>query len=638
MSPDNQFESLQQAFQELWRRERAPLIASSGAVVARLRALRAATTSSTDWDQELEALSRLAESAANSMLQTDASDTAASAHSVLLWAMTFELFLHPSEEGLATFRALARHSWILEHSMTRLILAAMHEGSATRDLWIVLVKARLPKPTRPADANGHSRDLTTWGDVFLPNLSHAPVDELTTPVAILFQEDSAFLFEYLESFADWGLVEHALILSGAVATFDKWQTALCHSATAFDTTGQWGRSFIVLLLLKRAQDDLLLEPGEQLFGKSQTEDVWALEALIAEVRKRSDWITLLRCWSVAIFRSYIALNDSAASQNNQRAARKQARLIQILESMPDEIRLTRPTGPPPVGYPAWFAWYERGLECRWHLHMGGNAVPTEQVLDLYREAVTWETDVSKQVRYHHAQIVFGRQELIVGTLDLHLGATLASAVDTVASWDALWHRTLSLREVVEFGSVGNDDSDAWLDRSASSSLTELVIRLGIAAVETIAQSASQAPAQDGAKLASLLTLIQESVIEMASIEVLRADVWTHALRYLLLLWGRVRSAPAEHATFDVPQQTEHERQLIQYLWTDPTELLRALTACSDNGIQDDVLTAQLSLTSQDFEASFAQAKRLSQMSRPGRGLSAASLALGTRLAAALAAN
>ena len=596
-----------------------------------------ATKPTTNWEQELEELTRSAALAADSMLLANPSDTAISEQSLLLWSLVFELFSHPSEESLAAFHSLSRHSWILEQSRARLILTAMREGAATRATWLELIKAKLPRPVSAAEASQHQRSMSTWGDAFQPNRSHASVDDVMAPMTVLLQEDSASLFEYLESLGDWELVEHALLLSGAVSTFAEWQGALSRSAVAFDAAGKWEKSFVVLLLLKRAQDDLLLEPGEQLFGKSQSETAWDVEAVIAEVRKRVDWMALLRCWSVVVFRNYIAFKDSASSQNTPKAARKQARLMQILGFMPDEVRHTRPSGPPPSGYPAWYAWYERGLECLWHLPSGGNAVPTAQVLDLYRQAITWETNVSKEVRHRRAQIDYGRQELFVGALDLHLGATLADSAHTVTAWAALWRQTLPLREAVEFGTTDSDDQDAWLDRSASSSLTELVIRLGIAAAHTIAQSPSEAPEQDGLKIASLLGLMQESVIEMASIEVLRADVWTQAIRYMLLLWGRLRSAPAGYALLPRTEQAVHERSLIQYVSTDPAELLRALTASANNGIPDAVLTTQLSSASLDFATSLAHAKRLSQIGRPGRELPPATLALGDRLAAALAA-
>lgn len=628
-SPD--FDNVQQAFQQLWGGDRIELKAAVSNLVSRLAAIEAKVRETVGWEEAVAELTCSAETATRSMGGTAAEDVESLGQALLLCAITLELGLQPSARKLSTFRSLAGHSWVLENSMSHVILVAMSEDETTRLSWLELLKGCLPQPVPDNQWTNDPLNPPSWGDVFRPNRSQASLDALIPPLTVLLKVDSEFAFAYLESLRDWEFVEHALLLSGAVSTLERWSTALAQASRPFTASGDWTGSVVGLLLMKHAQEELLLRPGEHLFGRSVSEPTWSSEIVIGEVRKRPDWLSMLRALSVGVFRDYIATADSAHTKHNDRMAHRLSRLEQLLEGMPSEVRQTRPEGELPAGYPAWFEWYERALEVHWHLEANPSSTPTAQVIALYGRAVMWDSANCNDVRLHRAQIGYGKSELIIGRLDLYLGAALTAAPQAAKTWGALWQQTFNLREMVEFGGHSEDDAEAWQDRGAASSLTELVLRLGIAVADMSFQSSTQLVDRYRSESSSLLCLLQTCAMEMAEIEVRKTDVWTHALRYVLLLWGRCRMQLNDVDEIEFAASAPDERQLIEYLSTDPMELLFALTACARNGIADQTLARQLASARIDSSAALSQAKLSSETGRPRQRLSEESISLAERL-------
>jgi hypothetical protein len=635
-SSSQYIDTLQQALQELLRGDRAALKATVSTLVSRLIATEGKDSTTVDWREEVAALTRSAEDTARLMVTTAAEDAEFVGQALLLCAITLELGLRPSAHKLSSLRNLADHSWVLEHSLAHVILVAMNEDEVTRLSWLELLKGLLPQPVQGNQPTDNPRNHPTWGDVFQANRPHASLDPLIAPLTVLLKVDAAFGFSYLESIRDWEFVGHALLLSGSVSTFERWSTALAQASPAFSASGDWTGSVLGLLLMKHAQEELLLCAGDLLFGRSSSEPLWSCEYVVAEVRKRSDWLPMLRCWSVSTFRDYIATADSAPRKHNDRVAHRLSRLERILESMPVEVRQTRPTGELPTAYPAWFVWYERALEVRWHVQSNSSSIPTAQVIALYGQAVTWDSAVCNDVRLHRAQISYGRSELVLGQLDFHLGAAMAAAKQPAKSWDALWQRTFNVREITEFGGYSGDDSEDWQDRSAASSLTELVLRLGLAVADTMLRTSTQPLDKRSSEACSLLCLLQSSAMEMASIEILRADAWTHALRYVLLFWGLCRALAEAVDGNEIPASAREERQLLEYLSTDPTELLLALAACANNGIAEQTIARQLTDARIDFASVLSRATMFSKMSRPRQRLPQECVALAERLCGLMA--
>lgn len=634
-SPHTEFEAIQQAFQDLWRRDRTVVAAWADPLLSRLKSVEMAQPDKVDWEHEFDELTGLSAAAAASVAEIDAGQKETFSHAILLWAVGIELALNPTAKKQAVLRGLSRHSWILEHSLTHIILTAMNEDAVTHETWLEAIKQGLPGPEALVDEGGARSTLPDWGELFRPNMSHAGVEPLMTRLQVLLEADKPYLFQYLDSLTDWGLMEHALLFSGAVSSFEAWAVALSHVPLTFDSSGNWTGIKLGLVLMRRAQEELLLTAGEGLFGRAKDEAPWRVEHVVAAIQARADALPLLRSLAVVAFRDYVGHLDSSSRQANPRITSKISRLKDILNCVPADLRVTRVSGDLPAGYPAWFSWYERGLESHWHVERGGSAVPSAQVLSLYEQAVTWDSKESLDVRNLRTQIGYGRSEMFVGALDLLLGATLAESSDAVASWERLWSKTLPLREVVEFGGYSGDESQGWQDRSATSGLTELVIRLGLAASETILQSPSKALDVDTLRLHSLIGMVQASSLEMLSIEVLRSDVWTHALRYCLVLWAKLREAPHSQAGSSFTSQPPPERLLIEHLSTDPPEMLLALTACANNGIQEQTLMQQLADSGVPFDGVTTQARRLSEESRPRQRLPAPTFSLADRLVEAL---
>lgn len=626
-SSSHDFDELQQTFQDLWRGDRAALKVTVSTLVSRLTAIEARDSKTVDWREEVAELTRLAEDAARPMVATAAVDAGFLDQALLLCAITHELGFNPNAQKLSTLQNLAYHSWVLEHSLVHVILVAMNEDEVTRLSWLELLKGWLPQPVSGKQPTNHH----TWGDVFQPNMSHASLDALIAPLTVLLKVDSAFSFAYLESIRDWEFVEHALLLSGAVSTFEHWSRALAQVSPAFSVSGDWTDSVLGLLLMKRALDEILLPAGQPLFGRSSSEPPWSCEDVVAEVRKRPDWLAMLRCWSVCTFRDYIDTADSAMRGHNGRMAHRRSRLEQILECMPAEVRQTRSTSELPAGYPAWFVWYERALEVRWHIDSDSSAIPTTQVIELFRQVVTWDSAVCNDVRFHRTKIRYGRSELALGQLDFHLAAAVAADQQPANAWGALWQKTFNLREITEFGGYSGDDSEDWQDRSTASSLTELVLRLGLAVADTMLQTSKQTLDKRCSEARSLLCLLQTSTMEMASIEILKTDVWTHALRYVLLLWGRSRALAEAVDGNQVAASAHEESQLLEYLSTDPAELLLALIACANNGIAEQALAQQLTDARIDFASALSEAKMFSEISRSRPRLPEECVALAERL-------
>lgn len=634
-SPPDELKLTHRAFDALWGRDRAAIADVVGGLLSRLRGYGSVSGDSVDWRQEMEVLTRLAKETARDSSLLRINGSAPPSQALLLWSIAHELALDPTAHKASLLRSLARHSWTLEHSVSRIILLVMAESDATRQAWLALLKAELALAIKVNDDSNRDSGgsaASTWGDAFRPNLSHASIEPFIAPFRVLLHEDPSFSFKYLDSLSDWGLVEHLLLLSGAVATFDLWRIALAHSAAIDDAAGHWSGRLLAFLLMKHAQQELLLAPGEQLLGRHAEAAPWSLQAIAAEVCKRPDGVSLLRAWSVVVFKDYAAFVDSARSNASTRGAHKSQRFEEILQAMPVDVKKPRPSGTLPRGYPAWFAWYERGLECRWHNQSSREGMPTIQTHELYEQAVTWSSQVSADIRNHQAQIGYGQQAMILTTLDFHLAAALVASDDAVQRWQDLWAKTLGLREVVEFGnSPSPDESARWLDRDAATSLTELVVRLGVAAGEIIVQSPSSAPEADGQKLYQLIASLQSAALEMATIELLKASVWTHAIRHVMLLWLKLRSAPEGHVKSRVEERRSHERELVEYLSTDPSDLLLALSACVKNSISEQVLVELLSDAGVNLAACVSLARRFSEMIHPSHRLPQEVLALGDRL-------
>ena len=626
--------SLQQAFQELWRGDRAALNAKVIILTRKLAAAGAKLPEDVDWNAEVEELSHSADEAARAIGTSGTQENDSLGHALLLCAVTLELALEPTSEKLSTLRHLVYHSTVLEHNLELVILSAMNETAAAYSTWLELLKGWLPT-FGESEALVHMPidDLPTWGHVFQPNISHAGVEHIMTPLRVLLKADRAFVFDYLERIDDWGFVEHALLLSGAVSTFERWADALENSAPAFGASGDWTGSIVCMLLVKHAQVELLLPPATQLFGRSLGEPLWSCEMVIDELRKRVDGSALLRCWSVSTFSDYIAAKDSVPRKGDGRAEDWLSRLGQILEAIPSEVRSTRPIGKLPAGYPEWFVWYERGLEVHWHFQSSDHStLPTAQVLALFEQVAQWHSDTSKAVRFHRTRIIYGRMEFSVGQLDLYLGVAVAAAKQPAVAWHALWLKTFPLREITEFGGHGEHESEDWRERSDASGLTELVLRLGISVAEALIHSPTLASDERVFEVHALLHTLQSSAMEMGSIEVLKVDVWTHALRYVLLLWGRARALSSDAGTGNQAfAAAPGERRLLEYLSTDSTELLIALTACANNGIAEQTLAAQLSDARIDLESALSEARKFSEMSRHKQRLPETSVALAERL-------
>jgi hypothetical protein len=457
-----------------------------------------------------------------------------------------------------------------------------------------------------------------------------------TPLTILLKVDLRFGLSYLASLGDWELVENALVVSGAASTFERWCDALAQAHQAFDASGKWTGSLLGLLLVKRAQEVILLPDGGQLFGMAASELPWTCERVVAEIRKRTDGLALLRCWSVSTFRSYVATGDSLSRSQHHLLAETLSRLERILDSMPTDVRFVRASGDLPAGYPAWFVWYERGLEVHWHAGSEHIRVLTTHVLELYDQAVRWESSVSRDVRERRAHIGFGMQQFAVGRLDLHMGEALATAHFPANAWSSLWQSTFDLRERIEFAGYSDDGAEAWQDRGASSGLTEIVLRLGLAAVEAILQSTSSSEEVRAVGACALLCSLQQSCIEMAAIDLLRADIWAQALRYVLILWGRIRGLPPTNDGNVGSNPDPAEMQLLEYLSVDPQELLVALFVCANNRISESVLAKQLNEARIDFSGAVARARKLSQTDMERRRLPKEALALACRLCSLVA--
>ncbi|MFY9478145.1 MAG: hypothetical protein WAQ08_10880 [Aquabacterium sp.] len=628
------FSAVLRAFRELWCGDRATLKTAASTITSRIALISSMNPDSVGWRDEVAALTDAAESAGH--LMATVRDLEVAHRALLLCAITLELGLAPDTHKLSTLRSLARHSWELEHSLTAVILIAMDEDEATRQTWLTLVKGWLPQPSFDQRSGRRRVADASWGDLFQPNASHDDIAALRAPLTILLRVDLAFGLDYLESLHDWELAEHALLLSGAASTFERWSSALAQAPLVFDTSGGWTGAVVSLLLVKRAQNEILLPDGEQLFGRPLNEPTWLCENVVTEIKKRADGLAMLRAWSISAFRDCIAAADSSPNSRDPRIVYRLSCLQQVLDCMPAEVRPTRASGALPAGYPAWFVWYERGLEVHWRAASEDGAIPTAQVVELYEHVARWESVICKDVRERRADVRFGSLHFTVSQLDFHLGMALAVAEHPADAWQALWRGTFDLREMAEFGGFGDDESENWQDRSAASSLTEIVLRFGVAVADTLLRRSSQSNGGHGGAARDLLVLLQTACIEMTSIEVLRANIWTQALRYVFLLWGRLRElAPASEGSAAATTDPE-ERKLLEYLSTEPSELLLALTVCADNGISEAILVRQLVDSRIEFARAVAQAKRFSQRVPGTERLPDSSIGLANRLCDLLA--
>jgi len=630
------FGALLQRFRELWRGDRATLSKAVRKTADQVALISSRDPTKIDWRDEVATLLRgqdFEEERTADRESCEATDIA-----LRLCAITLELGLKPSARKLATLRCLARHSWELEHSLTDVILLAMDEDDETRQAWLELIKAWLPQSSSHPQHSGRQVKAPSWGDIFQPNASHEDVSSLMTPLAILLKVDLQFGLSYLESLGDWELAENALLVSGAASTFEQWCAALAQADLTFGPSGSWTGARLSLLLVKRAQEVILLPAGSQLFGMAASELPWICERVIAEIRRRADGIAMLRCWSVSTFRSYVATGDSWSRSRHHLLAEALSRLKRILDSMPADVRCVRASGDLPAGYPAWFVWYERGLEVHWHVDSAKSRLPTAQVIGLYEQSMRWESAASRDVRDGRAHIGFGMLQFEVGLLDRHMGAALATAHSPATAWSALWQRTFDLRERIEFVGYSDDWAEAWQERGASSGLTEIVLRLGLAAAEAILQSTSSPDEERVVGACALLSHLQQSCIEMATIDLLRADIWSQALRYALLLWGRIRGLPPTNDGSVGSNPDAAETQLLEYLSADPQELLFALLGCANNGISEPVLAKQVNEARIDFSGVVAQARKFSQTDMERRRLPKEAIALACRLCSLVAAS
>jgi hypothetical protein len=414
---------------------------------------------------------------------------------------------------------------------------------------------------------------------------------------LLFEIDATFAAKLIEAYDE--PFQPALILQwGALnphRRFVDWRSLVELALPAFEASGEWNGRILLPLLLMSAQSAIHGVFGATLADREadQRHDTLRLaivEAVRSVLLERSDGAAAALRWGGWLFRSMMgALDRDGASFPAMASSRARPTWLMLDALARSSASLAWLQGRPPDMPPEEELCVEamRILAASTHDRL----VPgRDLLLEMLPESPEEFLDGAAAQRLRELPgifVTFGKRADAVGFRVLALSLLDEQVVET---YQSLWRRTLTLREIVEHGEAFRSE-DTYADqgvRNASETI-RFVVALGINLIDYIQDSRQAVSLSDRRATAqALFTILHDATREMAAIDVIGRRDLSNCLDHLVVrrfvfeeLSDERVAAPLELADEPTAGMLLQERCEVSPAFFGSLQMLRA------NGVEPD---------------------------------------------------
>jgi hypothetical protein len=355
-------------------------------------------------------------------------------------------------------------------------------------------------------------------------------------LSIVVQIDTVEFIRLLEVFDYPDPVANALTWCGARWKFEYWEAMVTAAPKAFDEEGCWNGSLILPLLLSIAREQFQFPLRKDATDEQVSDATAEIANLTLEVTRviahRPDALWCTTRWGAWLIRNAIPAVSANAIPHPSNAKSQGFIDVSLLDALISETPTDRWSPGPAPGAEPWEPW------C--HLAVGVTVALSRKVpmpspsgflddWDLSPES--WSSGAGQTLKARAMPFEMGTPRADgYGPRLLALSVIEAGSADTV--WAKFWNSTATLREIVEFGDVDENDGVGWQGRSEASQLLILQFSVGLMMLDHLILPQRTLPYTRQSAMQGLLPLLDEAIREMAAIDQLNGKFWIEAKRHL----------------------------------------------------------------------------------------------------------
>jgi hypothetical protein len=408
------------------------------------------------------------------------------------------------------------------------------------------------------------------------------------------------------------LVSALLFVAGIGAfspRFSEWKRMIAAAPVAFEDDGKWNGSVLIPLLLLDARNQLLqvrqnlrnpdLTPSE--LDEIKQEITSAAELIVTTLATRQDAPAIYIRWTPWLMRQILG-QTAKEIEDVKSAAFADNTLIDAIGRKLGNGTLPQTS---PDDAPLWEFWcYRCGLAS--FSYNGDLQTPAWKGFgdEWCLSPEDWGGDKGQLLR-EHARLITTLNKEIPGVAANLLAYPIAQSPSPTEAWIDLWHDSIALREIVEFG-----DSDAIEDeyssRSEAGRLLLLLFRIGLAIFDQGAARSSDNNSAEARSLASLFKALNFATCEMREIDsTLNHDEWLSAVQHLAvrrMIWESPSGNETASMNFKVfkADDTPIISDILSEAKGNVIELVAILQSLLLNSPDISRLKADLNIASIDF--------------------------------------
>jgi hypothetical protein len=390
-----------------------------------------------------------------------------------------------------------------------------------------------------ANLREHWRKNTQLSALWRNNFSHsfhAVGSDDDHVLSIVVQIDTAEFIRLLGVFDYPDPVVHALTWCGAGWKFEYWEAMVTAAPKAFDEEGCWNGSLILPLLLSIAREQFQFPLRNDATDEQASDATTEIANLALEVTRaiahRPDALWCTTRWGAWLIRDAIPAVSANAIPHPSNAKSQGFIDVSLLDALISELPADRWSPGPAPGAEPWEPW------C--HLAVGVTVAlsrkvpmpsPTGFLDDWGLSPESWCSGVGQTLKARAMPFEMGTPRADgYGPRLLALSVAEAGSADTI--WAKFWNSTATLREIVEFGDVDENDGVGWQGRSEASRLLILQFSVGLMMLDHLILPQRTLPYTRQSAMEGLLPLLDEATREMAAIDRLNGKFWIEAKRHL----------------------------------------------------------------------------------------------------------
>ena len=442
-------------------------------------------------------------------------------------------------------------------------------------------------------------------------------------LSIVVQMDTAEFIRLLDVFDYPDPVANALTWCGAGWKFEHWVAMMTEAPEAFDEEGCWNGSLILPLLVSIARDQFQFPLRKDATEEQVTVATTEIGNLAVEVARviarRPDALSCLTRWGAWLVRNAI-LAVSANTVPHPSNAQSQGFIdVSILEALISEVPTGQSTPKSAPDAEPWEPWCHLAAGVSVSLSRKSSMPSMSGFLsDWELTPESWAAAAGQTLKARAAPFESGTPRAD-GYGPRLLAISIVEAESADIAWTKYWHSTATVREIVEFGDVDENDRVGWQGKSDASRLLMLQFSVGLMMLDNLILPQRDLPYDRKLAMARLLPLLDEAVRELTAIDLLNGKFWMEAKRHLAIrratwLSGRTtQQLNVEIVSLD-PETKPTLADFIRDLAGDTEGLLNLLQMALLNGVEKSAIVNAFAESGVDLRAEIAMAKRLLEIS------------------------